>query len=136
MAKRARGSVRPGQRRPIDRRPASAAAPAPAAAGGATLSSVPRPVGLTEAEARRAAELEAQLLAEERAAETTRRQTRERSTLRGETGPSGSIALRAEVEYAYVARDVKRIVRIAALLLTILFGLWIIIDVAKIVPIG
>jgi hypothetical protein len=135
MAKRARGSVRPGQRRPIDRRPSSAAA-TPAAASGTPASVAPRPGGLTEAETRRAAELEAQLLAEERAADAARRQTRARAPLRGETGRGGSLAVRAEVEYAYVARDVKRIARIAALLLTILFGLWVIIDVTKIVPIG
>lgn len=134
MAKRARGNVRPGQRRPIDRRPGSAAAPAPA--GSAAASVAPRPGGLTEAETRRAAELEAQLLSEERSAEAARRQTRERAALRGESGPAGSIGLRAETEYAYVARDVKHIARIAALLFTILFGLWIVIDVAEIVPIG
>jgi len=51
-------------------------------------------------------------------------------------GPAGSIALRAETEYAYVARDVKDIVRIASLLLAILFGLWIVIDILQVVPIG
>ncbi len=132
MAKRARGSVRPGQRRPIDRRPASEAA----AASGTTASAAPRPTGLTEAETRRAAEIEAQLLAEERAAEAARRQTRERAALRGTTGPAGSIAIRAEVEYAYVARDLKRIARIATLLLTTLVVLWLLIDVAEIVPIA
>jgi hypothetical protein len=35
-----------------------------------------------------------------------------------------------------VARDVKDIVRIATVLLTILFGLWILIDVAKVITIG
>lgn len=134
MAKRARGSVRPGQRRPIDRRPASETASA--AASGTTASAAPRPVGLTEAETQRAAEIEAQLLAEERAAQTARRQTRERAAIRGTTGPAGSIAIRAEVEYAYVARDVKRIARIATLLLTTLVVLWLLIDVAEIVPIG
>jgi hypothetical protein len=88
---------------------------------------------LTEAESKRAAELEAQLVAEERAAESARKRTQERtsSRLAGST-----IALAAEVEYAYVARDVKRIGRVAAILLTILFALWILVDVAKVVPIG
>ena len=130
MAKRARGSVRPGQRRPIDRRPASAnaSAPAPAAASGAAAPVAPRPSGLTEAETARAAELEAQLLAEERAAETARKRTQQPRTVR-DGGPAGSIALSAETEYAYVARDVKDIVRIATLLLGILFALWIVIDI-------
>ena len=133
MAKRARGSVRPGQRRPIDRRPAAAATPA--AAGGSAASAAPRPSGLTEAEAQRAAELEAQLLAEERAAESARKRTQTRTAVR-EVTAGGTLALRAEEEYAYVARDVKRIVRVASLLLAVLFALWIVIDVAKIVPIG
>ena len=135
MAKRARGHVRPGQRRAIDRRPAPAAAPA--AAGGTTARATPRPAGLTDAELARAAELEAQLLAEERAAENARTQprTQPRAKSMGRSGPS-SLELRAEVEYAYVARDVKDIVRVMALLFTVLFGLWIIIDKLKIVPIG
>jgi hypothetical protein len=130
MAKRARGTVRPGQRRPIDRRPAStSSAVAPAVA--------PRPSGLTEAEERRAAELETALLAEERAAEVARTRTRLRSTREPVyAGTGGSLAIRAEEEYAYVARDVKRITRIAALLLSILFALWILIDVAKVIKVG
>ena len=132
MAKRARGSVRPGQRRPIARRAAPSTAPqaAPAAAP------APRPSGLTEAEAARAAELEAQLLAEERAAEQARERARAKPSVARESGPVGALAVRAEQEYAYVARDVKDIIRIAAILLTVLFGLWILIDVAKVVSIG
>ena len=133
MAKRARGSVRPGQRRPIDRRPAPAAAPT--AASGASTPAAPRPTGLTEAETARAAELETQLVAEERAAENARKRTQQPRTGR-DGGPAGTIALRAETEYAYVARDIKDIVRIASLLLAILFVLWIVIDVLHLVPIG
>jgi hypothetical protein len=131
MAKRARGTVRPGQRRPIERRSAStpsAAVPAVAA---------PRPSGLTEAEERRAAELEKQLLADEKAAETARTRTRERASrdVVG-TGPVGNLAVRAEAEYAYVGRDVKDIVRIASILLAVLFALWILIDVTKVISIS
>ena len=128
MAKRARGNSRPGQRRPIARRAAPPTAPAPAAA--------PRPSGLTEAETARAAELEAQLLAEERAADKERERTRARPSVGREARPAGALAVRAEQEYAYVARDVKDIIRIAAILLTVLVGLWILIDVAKVVSIG
>jgi len=124
MTKRARGTVRPGQRRPIQRRTTGNAADSatPAAAP------APKPTGLTEAEAARAAELEANLLAEERAAEATRRQTRvpraERDVVAG-----GTLAQRAQAEYAYVARDMRDILRISALLFGTLFGLWILIDV-------
>lgn len=131
MAKRARGSVRPGQRRPIDRRPASPAGPA--SPGPARVE--PRPSGLSEAELARAAELEAQLLAEERAAEEARRRTRERSAVR-EVGAGGALSVRAEEEYAYVARDVKRITRVAALLLGTLLLLWILIDGVGVLPVG
>jgi hypothetical protein len=93
-------------------------------------------VGLSEAEVARAAELEAAMLAEERAAAAARQRAKERSAVR-EPGsvPSGSFAQQEAVEYAYVARDVKDIVRIAALLLAILFALYILIDVMKVVTI-
>ena len=136
MAKRVRGSsVRPGQRRPIDRRPGAPAQPAGAATPAAAPA--PKPAGLSDAEVARAAELEAQLLREERAAEDSRKRARERSTTRElGSGARGSFAQQEAVEYAYVARDVKDIVRIAGLLLLILFVLWILIDVTKVIPIG
>ena len=128
MAKRARGSVRPGQRRPIDRRPATQG-PAPSAAA------APRSAGLTEAEEARAAELEQQLLAQDRQAEATRVRAKDRSTR--ETYVAGpSLAVRAEEEYAYVARDLRDIGRMAVIMLVILFGLWFLIDVFKVIPIG
>jgi hypothetical protein len=130
MAKRARGTVRPGQRRPVDKRPAAPAVPS-------TAPAAPKPVGLSDAELERAAQIEADLLAQERAAEQTRKRTRERaSTREAVSGPTGTLAVRAEQEYAYVARDVKDIVRIASLLIGILLVLWILIDVAKVIPIG
>jgi dGTP triphosphohydrolase len=122
MAKRVRGSVRPGQRRPVDRRPAAA-----------TAAAAPKPSGLSDAELARAAELEQQLLAEERAAEAARKRTAERSVTR-EVASTRTMTF--EDEYAYVARDVKDIIRIAIILLAILFGLYILIDVVGVVPIG
>jgi hypothetical protein len=130
MAKRARGSVRPGQRRPVARRPA------PASPAGPTAPAAPRPSGLTETEAQRAAELEAQLLEQERAAEVARTRTKERATRDVVYGGGASLAVKAEEEYAYVARDVKRIVRTGTLMLAILFVLWYLIDIAKVFPIG
>ena len=47
------------------------------------------------------------------------------------SGPSRSFAQQEAIEYAYVARDVKDIVRIAALLLVVLFVLYILVDVTK-----
>jgi hypothetical protein len=132
MAKRARGNVRPGQRRPNSRRPGS-----PTTAGTPTAAPTPRPTGLSEAEVARAAELETQLLAQEREAEQARSRTRARAANRDLAGPvTGSLAAAATNEYAYVARDVKDIVRIASLLITILIVLWVLIDVMKLIPIG
>ena len=123
MAKRARGSTRPGQRRPISKRPPSSTAPVPA-----TAAATPKPAGLTDAELKRAAELEAQLVAEEQAAETARKRSQARSSSPREVaGPVRS--LDDATEYAYVARDLKDILRIAILLLVVLFVLYIAIDV-------
>jgi hypothetical protein len=122
MVKRARGSVRPGQRRPTDRRSAT---PARAA--------TPKPVGLSDAELARAAELEQQLLAEERAAENARKRTAERSSTREVAGVK---TIPFEDEYAYVSRDLKDIARIAVLLFAILFALYLVIDVFDVVKIA
>ncbi len=128
MAKRVRGSTRPGQRKPIARRPATTPAPTAAAAA------APRPSGLTDAELKRAAELEAQLVADEQAAETARRRTQERATAARELSAPVRPLDDAQ-EYAYVARDLKDIARIAILLLIVLFALYIAIDVAGVLKI-
>lgn len=73
------------------------------------------------------------MLAEERAAEASRQRSQERVAAARES--AGARAIRPEQEYAYVARDVRDIVRIASLLLVILFGLWIAIDVVGVVTI-
>ena len=129
MAKRIRGSSRPGQRRPQSR----LAAPPP------------RPVRpsnqLTVDEEARAAELEAQIVAEERAAEEQIRRGRERARGRDEglTPVRGRdlapLAVRASEEYAYVRRDVLRIIRVGGGLLLVLAVLYVLIDVTRVVTI-
>ncbi len=117
MAKRTRGSSsRPGQRSPLQR-----------ARPGAPMT---RPVSLTAEEEARAAELEAKILDEERAAETAQRKTRERDRKAAadrEQAPRAAVPLtvRAAEEYAYVARDVRRLTIVAGGLFAIMFGLWI-----------
>jgi hypothetical protein len=133
MAKRVRGSSRPGRRRPAGRRPASPAQPAqgapqPEAEPVANSAAPTRSGGLTDAEVRRAAELEAAMVAEERAAESTRKRSQERLTAAREA--SGPRDMNLAQEYAYVSRDLRDIARIAIVMLVILFGLWILIDVA------
>jgi hypothetical protein len=129
MAKRARGSVRPGQRRPVDKRPAAPVTPAAAP--------VPKPVGLSDAEVQRAAELEQEMLAQERTAEQARKRTKERAATTRDYTPSSAAAFAASeaLEYAYVARDVRRILKVGALELAILAVLYVLIDVTKVVKI-
>lgn len=123
MAKRARGTTsRPGQRAPLR------AAPPPRPAGVVT-----RPATLTDEEEARAAELEAQIVAAEKAAETAQRRARPRRDS-GEGGEgaalvSGTIAVRAAEEYRYVARDMRRIVIIGGGLIVLLIGVWIVTEI-------
>lgn len=125
MAKRVRGSsTRPGQRARMQRR--AAAAPRPTSEPARSPST-----SLTAAEEARAAELEAEILASERAAETKIDRARERARRPVETEVrvrSGSIAERASHEYAYVLRDVRRIALIGGSLTLLLFALWIAIQ--------
>jgi hypothetical protein len=134
MAKRSRGS-RPGQRRPTQRpgqRPVAATtAPAPAAPAS-------RPAGsLTPEEEARAAELEAQIVAQERAADQSR--TRDRSRANGtdagrvRTREGSLLATRAAEEYQYVVRDVRRIVQVGGGLMLLMFVLWLLIEVLNVV---
>ncbi len=138
MAKRSRGSTRPGQRRPTQRpRPASQRPPQPN-----VLSEPARPSGsLTAAEEERAAEIEAGIVEQEREAETARRRSRDRSTEAAEPElatrgrPRGSLAVRYADEYAYVRRDLRDIGILAVVLLGILFALFFLIEVAGVIKI-
>lgn len=132
MAKRVRGSsTRPGQRAPLQRSStARPATPTPAAAP------TPRPITLTPEEEARAAALEAQIVAEERAAEQARRSRDRARRGTGDTGVvrSGTIAVRAAEEYGYVARDVRRIAMIGGSLVAVLIGLWAVVEATGIGP--
>jgi len=128
MAKRSRIGGRPGQRRPIQRptnRPAVAAAP------------TRRPDAVTPEEEARAAELEAAILAEEKAADNARRRTnadrRDRTPVEGTVYSSSSLATRASEEYAYVRRDVRRIAIVGGSLLGVLAILDILVNVLHVI---
>ena len=128
MAKRARSRTRPGQRAPLQRSGSSRSS-----LGVPPLASPlnpPRPATLTPEEEARAAEIEARLVAAERSAEeAARRQVggrRPAAPARETPGRTGSIAVRAQQEYAYVARDVKRIALIGGSLLALLIVLWLV----------
>lgn len=118
MAKRSRLAAKPGQRRPLQRPPAR--------------SDGTKPGGLTHDELARAAELEAAILAEEKAAEDSRKvRERARETPSNEVGvrySSTPLAVRAAEEYGYVRRDVRRIALVAAFLFAILAVLEVLVN--------
>lgn len=131
MAKRIRGSsTRPGQRARLQRRASS-----PPVTNPPERPTTSGSTSLTAAEEARAAELEAQIVAAERSVETTVSRSRERGrrTVESETRVrTGSIAERASLEYAYVARDVRKIVVIGGSLILLLFALFIVLQASGI----
>jgi hypothetical protein len=131
MAKRTRGSNRPGQRHP-DRHGSARPQNRPA----------PRPSGaLSASEEARAAELESEIVAQERDAEANRTRNRERgrtseATRPGRPGGQGLLAARAAEEYGYVVRDVRRILFVGGAVAVALVVLYVLIDVAHVVTIS
>lgn len=124
MAKRVRGSsTRPGQRARLQRATTQRARiDSPSTKPSTTL---------TPAEEARAAELEAEIVAAEREAEVAAGRARERSRRPAEPEVrvrAGSIAIRAQEEYAYVSRDVRRLVIIGGSLIAVLIGLWVVLQ--------
>lgn len=138
MAKRTRGRIRPGQRRPLDR----PARPAP----GGSASRDHRPaepseaapqttVGLTPAEEARAAELERRFLEQERAATGAPRRLAAASGAAAGALARSSRLLDPSEEYAYVARDLRRIFLVQGGLLAVLALLWVFIEGLRLVRI-
>ena len=155
MAKRTRYGNRPSAR------PAAKRAARPAAPASGTAGPIIRPIddadhfadghahdgddlpvrssaGLTEAEERRAAELEAEATARERAAiaESLRRRGAARQETAGVpyvADVNAPLSVRAAHEYAYVARDVKRIALTASLMIAILAVLHILVNVMGVI---
>jgi hypothetical protein len=125
MAKRTRYPGRPGSPRPTTK-PGSRAAAAPTRSG-----------GLTEAELARAAQLEAEITARERAAITDNARRRVR-TAGVDVAIAGNasvpLSVRAAHEYAYVARDVRRIGLTAGLVFGILALIWIATSIGGVAP--
>ena len=122
MAKRSRLAAKPGQRRPLQR---------PAGRPGDVTTRPPG--GVTAMEEARAAELEAEILAQEKAAEDARR-SRDRArrpaeeSARGVSYTSVPLSVRAADEYAYVKRDIRRITIVGGLLIAILAVLEVLVN--------
>ena len=90
---------------------------------------------LTAAEEARAAELEAVIVADERKTEDNSRRARStKAAAARDPGPASSLSISAADEYAYVARDVRRIVLVGGSLIAILFGAWAITTATGIGP--
>jgi hypothetical protein len=91
---------------------------------------------LTEAEFERAERLEAELIEKERAsiAASLRRTSRpDERAADGDADHNAPLSVRAAHEYAYVARDVKRIALTASLMIAILAGLYILTNVLGVI---
>jgi hypothetical protein len=123
MAKRNRGSNRPGQRQ------SAKAQSRPAV----------RPAGsLSREEEARAADLESQIVAQERASDIGRSRSRQVSKsepLRGGRAGSGLLAVKAAEEYHYLVRDVRRIVAVGGLMIAIMAVLIVLIDVTHVITV-
>jgi hypothetical protein len=94
--------------------------------------------GLTEAEVARASQLEAEATAKERAAiaESLRRRGRGQIEATVERGDlNAPLSVRMAHEYAYVARDVRRILLTASLMVAILAILAVLINVLGVISI-
>jgi hypothetical protein len=93
--------------------------------------------GLTEAEIQRAAELEAEATAREKAAIAESLRRRNRAMAGDDTPTLGDVnaplSVRAAHEYAYVSRDVKRIAVTGGLMLGILAVLHILVNVMGVI---
>ncbi len=134
MAKRQRGSTRPGQRPPTKSttgRPSSASSPAPVA---------PRPTAtLTDDDLARAGEIEGRIVAEERQANASLDRVRDRRRsvtaeppVRGRGRAVSTLAIVAADEYTYVRRDLRRIAIVFVGIFALLFVAFAIVSIAGI----
>ena len=143
MAKRVRYAGRPSPKKP-SKRPSSAAAPA-AAKSIAYIDPVVEPLAmdevvdelarpssahLTDVELKRAEQLEAAIAAQEKEAlaEAVRRKARSHAGDSHLDDVNAPLSVRAAHEYAYVARDVRRILVTGGIMAAILAGLAILIN--------
>ena len=129
MAKRTRGSNRPGQRH-SDRRAPARLQPRPAVRTGQ---------GPSQQEEAPAAELEPQIAAQDKA-ETSLARSRERGKTGeldrpGKAKSQGLLAARAAEEYGYVVRDVRRILRVGSLMAACLAALFVLIHVMHVITV-
>jgi hypothetical protein len=153
MAKRTRYASRPTGRRPaanrLVRRDPPKAKPAVSEAVAETVVLEPNgsdfddtgaPVtatsrGLSQAEIDRAAQLEAQMTSREKSLQAATRARAEGHAVHAPVDVNAPLAVRAAKEYAYVARDVRRIALTGGLMAAILAVIAILVDVLGVLKI-
>ncbi len=92
--------------------------------------------GLSQAEIDRAAQLEAQLASQEKAIQAaTRARAAAVPTAHAAADVNAPLAVRASREYAYVARDVRRIALTGGLMIAILAVIAVLVDVLGVLKI-
>jgi hypothetical protein len=92
--------------------------------------------GLSQAEIDRAAQLEAKLTGQERAIQAaTRARAAAVPTAHGAVDVNAPLAVRASREYAYVARDIRRIALTGGLMIAILAVIAVLVDVLGVLKI-
>jgi hypothetical protein len=131
MAKRVRGSARPGQRRP-NRRSRPAPNQSSAKPNALAPARTPADDGLTPDEEARAAELEATIVAEEAEMTPVGRGNGESTSrasvaTRQRGATSASLSVRYAHEYDYVARDLREIFALMAILIVALFAIFFLV---------
>ncbi len=92
----------------------------------------PRPTSLTPEEETRAGQLEAAIVLEERQAEAGRRDRAQRSAPDAVVRSSSPLAAAAANEYAYVARDVRRVALVGGSLVSLLLILWVVTQLSEV----
>jgi hypothetical protein len=138
IAPKRTAAARPSTDRPAPIRPPNTLIQAPEPN---ILTSERSSTGLTELEVQRAAELEAEVVAQERAAtEATRQRGRAQAAAAEATTAiavpgdiNAPLSVRMAHEYAYVARDVRRILLTGGLMVAILAVLAILVNVLGVV---
>jgi hypothetical protein len=141
IAPKRTAAARPSTDRPAPIRPPNTLAQAPEPN---VLTSERSSTGLTELEVHRAAELEAEMVAQERAAAAEATSRRGRAKALANEPPTAvavpgdinaPLSVRMAHEYAYVARDVRRILLTGGLMVAILAVLHILVNVLGVLTI-
>jgi len=122
MTKRVRGAAR------THRRPGAR----PASERGATARR--RPAEIAPTSQLEAAPEAAELVVEERPAEAAAAESTVRSHARHRVKAGSLLAARAATEYVYVAKDMRRILIVASLLIAVMLVLWLLLVVMRVVP--